>query len=896
MGRFGSLLLILVAVFFVSLGALSTMYTDLLWFENYGFSSVFLTIVSSRIMLFFAALLFFFLFASLNYFIATRVQDKGKITVGASLLVIFIVSLIFGMSFSANWEVVLKFINQVEFGLVDPILGMDASFYVFSLPFFNVLLNYAFGALTLVLIFVSIFYLQKYLTQLFTSSVDPHTGMKNVNTLEKMPKIKRAATNHLFVLVSIGFVLMALRYYLARYSIMFLRDGIVVGAGYTDVNVFLPVFQLLMVFAALMAVVLYVYIFSLSKKPKIRKRHIIFYVIGLYFVFAFIGQGILPSLVQSFVVDPNELSLERPYIENNINFTRFAYGIDNIKEREFQTDALMWEDIQSSREIVDNIRILDYRPTIEAYRQTQEMRLYYDLSDIDIDRYNLDGRYTQVMIAPREIDQQKIVDSAKTWVNMHLVYTHGFGAVVSPVNKVTEEGLPDYIVQDIPPQSEYENLEIKNPRIYFGEKNNNYVFVNTLTEEFDYPAGNENQYYHYTGSGGVQLDSFFKKLLMAFRFGDIRILLSSDITPESRIMFYRNIRERVHRVMPFLKLDNDPYVVIADDRLFWIQDAYTVTDRFPYSELTGDFNYIRNSVKVVIDAYNGDMTFYVSEPDDPIINTYSGVFDGAFSNMEEMPESLKNHIRYPEGLFKAQSSILKTYQMDDATVFYNKEDAWEVPKEIYGTGRQVNMEPYYVITDISDKRGPEFIMMLPFTPLRRDNMVSWFAARSDGENYGELVLYRFPKDRVVYGPSQIEARVDQNPRISEQLTLWNQQGSRVTRGNLLVIPINDAVLYVEPLYVIADQGQLPELRRVIVSDGNRVVMEENLETALMVLFDRAEAESGFPDDVVPGYVGEEVLQTVSEYYQNVLDAMSRNDWISFGENFKSLGDAIEELE
>ena len=894
MGKVFNVILGVLVFILISLGSLATLFTDYMWFQNLGFEFIFTTIISSRIILFLISFFVILLFMTINYYIATKLQEKSNVSFGVGMLSISLVSLVLGLSFSNYWEIFLKYFNQVPFNIVDPVLSRDAAFYVFSLPFYNIILTYVFVVFVITLTFVSVFYLQKYIAQVMIQDVDPHTGMKNVSFKAKLPKLKKSATNHIFVLISLIFLLTAIRYYFARYSVIFSKEGIVVGAGYTDVNVFIPVFQLLMVFAVVMAISVFIYALTLSKKPKLKKRHIVFYMIGIYLFFIVVGQGVLPSFVQSVIVNPNELNLEREFINYNIEFTRYAYGIDNIKEREFNTTRLTWEDIQSSQETIDNIRILDYRPTVEAYRQTQEMRLYYDLSSVDIDRYYLDGKYTQLMLAPRELDQRQIVDTAKTWVNMHFVYTHGFGVVASPVNRVTEEGLPDFVLKDIPPTSEYDSLSIENPRIYYGEKTENYVFVNTLTEEFDFPAGNVNQYYHYTGKGGVQLTNFFRKLLMAIRFGDFRILLSSDITSESRIMFERNIQQRVNKLAPFLKLDNDPYIVVHDGQLYWIQDAYTITNRFPYSETNGRFNYIRNSVKIVISAYDGDVKFYISDSEDPIIQTYSKIFEGMFLDMQNMPEGLRNHVRYPEGLFTVQSAILRTYHMDNPTVFYNKEDAWDFPREIYGQGRQITMEPYYVILDLPETNGPEFMMMLPFTPLRRDNMVSWFAAKSDGDSYGELILYRFPKDRIIFGPSQIEARIDQNPIISEQVTLWSQQGSRVTRGNLLVIPMNDALLYVEPLYVMADQGQLPELRRVIVSDGNRVVMEETLERALMVLFDRIEYSDAIVDDILlPDY---EILGTVSEYYEKILDAMSKNDWVSFGENFEKLGDAISKLD
>jgi len=486
-----------------------------------------------------------------------------------------------------------------------------------------------------------------------------------------------------------------------------------------------------------------------------------------------------------------------------------------------------------------------------------------------------------------------------------MVYTHGFGAVMSPVNSVTKEGMPNYLIKDIPPTYavDAKELRIDVPQVYYGEMDNDFVLTNTRTQEFDYPKGDDNEYIHYDGTGGVTMDSFAKKLLMAIRFADVKIMLSSEITPVSKIMFERSIQNRISKITPFLLLDNDPYIVISDGRLFWIQDAYTVTGNFPYSEKYGSINYIRNPVKIVVDAYNGDVTYYIHDTgasagtNDPIITTYARIFPDQFKSFDKMPESLKSHTRYPEDLFKVQSAIYNTYHMDNVNVFYNKEDAWQIPREVYGTGQPTPVEPYYIIIKLPGEDKEEFVMMSSFTPIRKDNMVAWLAARSDGDNYGELLLYKFPKDKLVYGPLQIEAKFDQDSVISQQLTLWSTQGSSVARGNLLVIPIEDSILYIEPLYIQADAGQLPELKRVLVSDGVRVVMEKDLKTALASLFGRTRPTGpGIAED---GYEygeksTEELITEAQERYDAILDSMGTN-WTAFGENFDRLGEVLEEL-
>ncbi len=471
---------------------------------------------------------------------------------------------------------------------------------------------------------------------------------------------------------------------------------------------------------------------------------------------------------------------------------------------------------------------------------------------------------------------------------------------MSPVNSITREGLPNYLIKDIPPAYTVDEpkLQIEKPQIYYGERDNEFVLVNTRTEEFDYPKGDANEYIRYDGRGGVRLDTTMKKLLMAIRFMDIKILLSADITPESRIMFERNIEDRISKVTPFLMLDRDPYITICDGRLVWIQDAYTVTGNFPYSEKRGSVNYIRNSVKITVDAYDGDVTYYIADTadQDPIITTYARMFPEQFKSLDLMPDELKKHVRYPEDLFKVQSDIYNTYHMSDVKVFYNKEDAWQIPHEVYGTSQQVQVDPYYIIMKLPGESDEEFVLMSPFTPIKKDNMIAWLAARSDGDDYGKLLLYKFPKDKLIYGPLQIEAKFDQDSVISEQLTLWSQQGSRVTRGNLLVIPIEDSILYVEPLYIMAETGQLPELKRILVSDGERVVMEKDLDSALEALFGRGGtgARPVKPMGAAEEWSTEELIAGANDYYDAILDSMGKN-WTAFGENFERLGEVLDRL-
>ncbi|MGB9847022.1 MAG: UPF0182 family protein, partial [Desulfotomaculales bacterium] len=518
------------------------------------------------------------------------------------------------------------------------------------------------------------------------------------------------------------------------------------------------------------------------------------YAVGVMFALSVALLVIYPSLLQKLVVIPNEMEREKPYIENNIKMTRIAYDLNTVEKKSFPAGkTITAQDLQENEDTVKNIRLWDYRPLQQTYSQLQEMRTYYEFKDVDVDRYTVDGHYRQVMLSARELNVNSLPE-AKTWVNQHLKYTHGYGIAMSPVNEVTSEGLPEFFIKDIPPVTRT-NLKVERPEIYFGELTNQYVLVNTRSQEFDYPVGEENAWSTYQGKSGVQINSLFRRVIFAVAFHDYKLLLAGDVTNESQVLYYRNIVERARKVAPFLLYDGDPYIVLSEGKLYWILDAYTVSNMFPYAEpFQEDLNYIRNAVKVVIDAYTGQVSFYAILPDEPVLKAYEKIFPGLFLPFEKMPADLKNHIRYPEDLFTIQAKKYAVYHMEDYRVFYNKEDKWNLPSELFGAEEQT-MEPYYTIVHLPGEERPEFIQIMPFTPQNKKNMIAWLAGRSDGSDYGKLFVYEFPKQELVYGPMQIEARINQDTLISQQITLWDQGGSRVIRGNLLVVPIKDALLY-----------------------------------------------------------------------------------------------------
>ncbi len=642
--------------------------------------------------------------------------------------------------------------------------------------------------------------------------------------------------------------------------------------------------------------------------------------------------------MQRFAVEPSELSRESRYIAYNIESTRRAFGLDQIETGRLDVDHdLTYERlIEDHDDTIENIRLWDWRSLGQTYQQLQEIRAYYDFHDIDLDRYQVGDKTRQMAISARELSVTRLPEEAKTWISEHLVYTHGYGLALSPTSEASREGLPRFIIGDIPPRSSEPGFLVERPEIYFGEKTDDYVIVNTAAKEFDYPEGDSAAYTVYEGTGGIRLSSLLRRVAFALRFGSSKVLFSSDISSESRVMFDRNIKTRVQRIAPFLTYDEDPYLVLADGRLFWIWDAYTVSSYYPFSQpVQAGFNYIRNSVKVVIDAYNGDVTFYLSDPSDPVAATLSKIFKSLFKPFDDMPDDLKAHLRYPVDLFEIQAQVLCVYHVTEPDTFYSRGDNWEFPVEVYGEQR-VRVSPYYVYMKTPGEERAEYLLILPLVPSGKDNMAGWLMARCDVPRLGELVLYTFPKDRLVYGPMQIESRIDQNPEISQDLTLWSQRGSKVIRGNLLVIPIDTSILYVEPLYLLAEQSELPELRRVIVAFGDSVAMGDTLDEALRAVFsaasetvrreeespeigveERVEAESrdevadiderpkGEPDDSLDDgkdaatQVEDETMQLLVQdaimTYEEANQYLSQGDFAKFGEALAKLGRILEEL-
>jgi hypothetical protein len=855
-------------------------YTEWLWFDSLGFGKVYATILITKVELFFLGALVFLTLLIPNLLIAQHLSPKrdfillGGMTIVRRVLKIgiwvatAILAVIFASSAMGKWQDFLRFFHAASFNTNDPLLSRDIGFFVFNLPIYRFLQGWGIAALIVILIATALIYAIKlgFRGSAFT------------------PAIKA----HLSGLGAAVFLFIAWSYRLDIFDLVYSSRGVVFGASYTDVHAQWPALNILFVVAILCAVLLLlVNIFRRGMKLPLL-------CIGVWIASIIVVGAIYPAIVQKFQVQPNELAKEKPYIEYNIRMTQMAFGLDKIREEDFPTQpAPTREEIENNAATMSNIRLWDYRPLKDTYNQIQTIRLYYDFHDIDVDRYRIDGEYRQVLLGARELSPEKLTSQAQTWTNQRLQFTHGYGLSLSPVNEVSEEGLPRLWIKDIPPEGK---IKIEEPGIYYGEKTTDYVIVDTKAKEFDYPKGDANVYTKYKGKGGVKLSSFTRKLLYAWQFGDINLLLSGEITPESKVLYYRNIRERVNHLAPFLLLDGDPYMVIADGKMLWIQDAYTTTDRYPYSQpFRGEFNYIRNSVKAVISAYDGSVSFYVADPTDPIINTYADIFPTLFTPIDQMPSSLRAHLRYPQGLFTVQSEMYQTYHMRDARVFYNKEDLWSFPKETYAGGEQV-VEPYYVIMQLPEEGSEEFLLMRPFTPTLKDNMISWLAARCDGENYGKLVVYKFPKEKLIYGPRQIEARIDQDTTISSQLTLWSQRGSRVIRGNLLVIPIGKSILYVEPVYLQAEKGQLPELKRVVVASGNRIAMEPTLNESLAAIYGGAPAPA--PPAITPPTPTQpattdiaRLVQEAQEHYLKALEYLRAG----YGEEIKKLEETLNQL-
>ena len=692
------------------------------------------------------------------------------------------------------------------------------------------------------------------------------------------------------------FILTSFKIYAVKIpSLLYSSTGPFIGASFTDIHAVLPFLKILVFVAVVAAVLAVLNIFK-------QDNRFIVLAVSIYVITLILGGWAYPVALQRFVVLPNELVKETPYIKHNIEATQKAFVLDTVTERDLTGEALLTiDDINNNRSTIKNVRLWDREPLLDTFGQLQEIRTYYDFVSIDNDRYQLNNDFRQVLLSPRELNSTSLPQ--RTFINERLTFTHGFGLTLSPVNEVTPAGLPVLFLKDLPPSSDIESLAVSRPEIYYGELTNDWVVVNTKAKEFNYPSGEENVFTEYEGKGGVKIESIFRKALFALKFGSLKILLSNDITEDSRIMYYRNIEERVRRVLPFLSLDHDPYMVVTKEgKLKWIYDAYVTSDRYPYAELVKDvfspfpgknINYIRNSVKVVIDAYDGRMTFYIADKDDPVIKTYAKIFKDSFLPLDELSDDLRAHIRYPEDLFAYQTGLYTIYHMDEAQIFYNKEDQWQIP--IISEGTLADPMMRHMIMKLPGEEQEEFILMIPFTPRGKDNLSAWMVARNDKEFYGQLVVYRFPKQKLVFGPKQITNRINQDADISRQISLWDQRGSEVIKGNLLVIPIEESLIYVQPIYLRAEGGKIPELKRVIVAYENRIAMEETLDLALADVFGGAISADQEADKFAPAKpsAGLDLIQQAKDYFNRAMQAQRSGNWALYGEQMKKLGEILE---
>lgn len=948
--------IVLIAAIFISLMGF---IADFMWFKEMGYLSVFfkklvtqLTVGAPTFLVVTGFVYWYLAKLKKGYFakIASSEETNNKKLKRTTL----ILSAVFGvfatvMTIMQLWFEILKFSNSTAFDIADPLFNLDISFYIFKLDFLTQLNEILIGVIIGFVILTVVYYIILMTVRtpdVFKEEVPPTAeaapedeeryagsdnpfgkGNKKVNQANDFigkfseaftgkkyeakpvkPKkqfddsnfkqLLNIASGKIALLGFVLFIMLGVNFFLQQFDLLHTHTGAVYGAGFTDVTITLWKLRILCVLAVLSAIM---FVVNMKKKTykKILTVPVVMIVVGL------LGAG-AGMVVQNFVVSPDELNKETKYLERNIEYTQYAYELDDVSITAFNSEnSLTGADIADNAETISNIRINDFDPAKQFYNQTQSIRQYYAFNDVDNDRYIIDGKYTQTYLATREIDETKISDS---WLNRHLKYTHGYGITLSRVDKVTASGQPDVLVGNIPPESSVEEIQITRPEVYFGELSNDYVIVGTNEDEFDYPSGDSNAYSRYEGTAGIELN-LFNRVIFAAKEGSLKLMVSSNITKDSKIIINRNVMDRVRTIMPYLSYEDDPYMVTVNGNLYWMVDAYTTSSNYPYSQpFDGSTNYIRNSVKVVVDAYNGDVQFYVVDESDPIAQTYAKIYPELFKSADKMEEGLKAHIRYPNTLLQIQAGIYARYHMEDIGVFYQNEDQWDIAYEIYGT-EQVQMSPTYYIAKLPGEDKAEFFNSIPFTPKNKKNMTALMVARNDGEHYGEIVLYQFPKSKNVYGPEQIEAQIDQNTEISKEFSLWNSSGTKYRRGNMFVIPINTSILYVEPVYLEATNSSIPEVKRIIVAYGERIAYEETLAECLVSLFgdtaangvdssggsvsDHPDTDGGSQSD---GKLSQtELIEKAVTAYENSQSAMQQGDWSAYGKYQDELQDALNQL-
>lgn len=944
--RFGiGVIILILLIVFAGFSGLVGFITDFLWFKELGYTSVFFKKLFTQLQLGVPAfvvimvLTYFYLrVLKRDYYKKIETVDSPSVSEKALNRISLGLGAVFGILVTITavtrlWFEILQFKNSTNFGIKDPIFNLDVSFYIFRLDFITQInhlligIVIAFAVLTFIYYFMllsmrrpKIFDQQASEQTSYTDENDSQrfnngfgsafNGMfggafdkfgQNVNggrgfgggqpkkqfNNDNFKELLHIASSQITILGVIFFLMVGANFYLKQYMLLYSQTGVLYGAGFTDINITLWVYRAIMVLSVAAAIG-----FAVGIKRKKYKMVLTVPIIMIILGAVGTGAGIL---VQNLVVSPDEISKESPYLKNNIAFTQSAYDLQNVTVKPFPaSNDLTKQDITNNMDTINNIRINDFDPAKKFYNQTQSIRLYYSFNDVDVDRYMINGKYTQTFLSAREIDETK---TRAEWMNKHLKYTHGYGITLSRVDKVTTSGQPDMLIDSIPPVSDVEEIKITRPEIYFGELTNDYILVNTNEQEFDYPSGESNIYSTYEGDAGIKLN-VFNRAMFAIREQSLKLLVSTNITHDSKIVINRNIKDRVQKIMPFLSYDSDPYIVTVDGKLYWMMDAYTTSRYYPYSEpydpQNSNVNYIRNSIKVVIDAYNGDTNFYLVNDEDPIANTYAKIYPKLFKSFDQMPESLKSHIRYPNVMFDIQANVYKRYHMKDVKVFYQGEDLWQIADEIFGT-KEVPMTPNYYIMKLPGEDKAEFLNSIPYTPQGKRNMTGLLMARNDGDKYGELVLFQLPKDKLIYGPMQIESQIDQNTEISKEFSLWNSAGSTYIRGNLYAIPIEDSLLYVEPVYLEAvNTGSLPEVKRVIVAYGDRIAYEPTLAAALDSLFGTGTGTKNEPQEQNTNNQQEgdmsvdNLIQLANEAFRNATSAQQSGDWNAYGQYLKQL--------
>jgi len=909
------LVLTVLAAFFLALIVLpwlATFATDWLWFQEIGFQNVFTTSLVWRVMLFLigGAIAFAFFYGNVRVargpektfpVLYVNRGDGVPIDVSRTFTKVFfpaalVMAFLSAVTASALWMTFLKAFNGVTVGTQDPLFGRDLGFYLFSLPAISVVLN------TLVT-----------LTLLALVATGALYWMRNEITLPpKRATATPRASRHVGGLLALLFILIAVRLWVvATSNLLYSSTGPLVGASYTDVHVTLKGIYI----SAVVAVLAALWIVAGIVRDRLAVSAVSAVVV--YIVVSVIARGLVPAAFQKLVVSANELTREAPYLRHHIAATRKAWGLDSVEARDLSGEATLTRaDVSANATTVENVRLWERELLKQTFGQLQEIRTYYDFVNVDDDRYMIDGKYRQVHLAARELNTQSL--PTRTFINERLTFTHGMGITMAPVNQVTAEGLPVLFVKDLPPASTV-SLKLTRPQIYYGELTNSHVFVGTGQREFDYPAGETNMYTNYTGKGGVPLGSFVRRVLYAWQLGSLKILLSDDIAGNARILYRRNVVDRATTALPFLDFDGDPYLVLDDaGQLKWILDAYTTSATYPYAQrTTNGTTYMRNSVKVVIDAYEGTVDAYIADTGDPVVRTYARIFEGIFKPLSALPADLRRHVRYPADLFRIQSTLHATYHMVAPETFYHREDQWQIPR---AQGQQTTENPFmrHMIMRLPGEDTAEYIFMTPFTPRGKDNLAAWMVARMDGDNYGKLSVYQFPKQSLVYGPMQITNRINQDTEIARQITLWSQSGSRVIRGELLVIPIEESLIYVQPIYLRAEGGSIPELKRVVVAHQSSVVMAETLEEGLNIVFGSGAAtrRGGAPLDTAartpvaapqasaaaPATVGgvptagnAELLRQAQQHYDRALAAQRAGNWAEYGREIEQLGATLRRL-